>query len=149
MLLCVDVTHSGCCAQSCGLMWSQWEEILVLQWSSSNGFLLDSLPKWACDLPWASLFWSFCCGTLIIADKWKTLPASNGVICFSALTQKWQQRKHTLCSTEFITVKLISRILTHTDLQRCTFMHPFFYHNCIFCIVIHEYYVFIYTVISA
>lgn len=62
---------------------------------------LDSLPKWACDLPWASLFWSFCCGTLIIADKWKTLPASNGVICFSALTQKWQQRKHTLCSTEF------------------------------------------------
>lgn len=101
MLLCVDVTHSGCCAQSCGLMWSQWEEILVLQWSSSNGFLLDSLPKWACDLPWASLFWSFCCGTLIIADKWKTLPASNGVICFSALTQKWQQRKRTLCSTEF------------------------------------------------
>lgn len=49
----------------------------------------------------------------------------------------------------FITVKLISRILTHTDLQRCTFMHLFFYHNCIFCIVIHGYYVFIYTVISA
>ncbi len=50
-----------------------------------------------CALPWASLG----CGTLIIADKWKTPPTSNGVICFPAPTQKWQQKKCTLRSTEF------------------------------------------------
>lgn len=45
MLLCLDVTHSGCSGWSCALMWSYWEEGLALQWSYSNGFLLDSLPK--------------------------------------------------------------------------------------------------------
>ena len=50
-----------------------------------------------CALPRASLD----CGTLIIADKRKkkTPPTSNGVICFAALAQKWQQK--TPCSTEF------------------------------------------------
>lgn len=45
MLLCLDVTHSGCSGWSCALMWSQWEEGLALQWNSSNGLFLDSLPK--------------------------------------------------------------------------------------------------------
>lgn len=105
MLLCLDVTHSGCAGWSRAPMWSQWEERLALQWSSSNGFLLDSLPKGfqalCLTLGLLSLCWSLGFGTVIIADKWKSLPTSNGVICFPALAHKWQQEKCTLCSTEF------------------------------------------------
>lgn len=105
MLLSLDVMHSECSGWSCALMWSQREEGLALHWSSSNGFLLDSLPKGLQALCLCPLCLLFCkslgCRTLIMADKWKTRPASNGVICLPALTPKWQEKKCTLCSTEF------------------------------------------------
>lgn len=100
-----------------------------------------------------SLRWSLGCGTLIIADKWKSLPTSNGVICFPALTQKWQQRKRTLCSAEFHysaanRLELL-RTPTSNAAPSSTCTSVCVHHKQVMCICVHAHCKFLHTIVSA